>query len=360
VRTLVISDLHLGAPSAVDVLREPAPRAALIAVLADIDRLVLLGDTIEGRGGRHRDALAVALPVLAEIGAAMAGGEVVIVPGNHDHELASRWLEEAPPLELAERCAPAVASPLAERLAAALAPARVEVAYPGLWLREDVYAMHGHYLDVHTPVPALERLAAGLMVRISGAPPATADEATPADYERILAPIYALIRTAAEWTPAGRENAAAGRSEHLWTALAGGGPSSWRGRVLVAAFPAAIAGANRAGLGRLRADVSLPALRRGGQSGMREVIRRLGIGATHVIYGHTHRTGPLPGDDEAEWIGLVNAGSWVRQAHFTSADARGPGASAYRAGGAIELDDEGPPRLRMLLDDPVVTAPFPA
>ena len=97
-RTLVVSDLHLGAPSGVDVLREPAPRAALVAALDGVDRLVLLGDTVEGRGGPQRDVLAIALPVLAEIGAAMAGGEVVIVPGNHDHELAARWLEHGPSL----------------------------------------------------------------------------------------------------------------------------------------------------------------------------------------------------------------------------------------------------------------------
>ena len=36
-------------------------------------------------------------------------------------------------------------------------PARVRFAYPGLWLREDVYATHGHYLDCHLTVPTVER-----------------------------------------------------------------------------------------------------------------------------------------------------------------------------------------------------------
>ncbi|HZO36245.1 MAG TPA: metallophosphoesterase [Solirubrobacteraceae bacterium] len=355
-RTLVISDLHLGAPSAVDVLRDPAPRAALVAALAGIDRLVLLGDTIEGRGGPQRAALDVALPVLTEIGAAMAGGEVVIVPGNHDHELAVRWLEDGPSLRLDERCEPALASPGASELARALAPASVVIAYPGLWLRDDVYATHGHYLDVHTPIPVLERLAAGAMTRLAGAPPRLG--ARPEDYERILAPLYAFSHASAARTPAGGRAAGSAHSARLWRTLAAHGPRSLRVRALAASFPLAIAAINRAGLGPVQADVSVDALRRGSLDGLREVVRRLGIDATHVIFGHTHRTGPLPGDDLDEWGTLVNAGSWVRQPHFTDTGGRDPGSSPYRAGGAVELDASGPPRVRMLLDEPpAATAP---
>lgn len=357
-RTLVVSDLHLGAPSAVDVLRDPAPRAALVAALEGIDRLVLLGDTIEGRGGPQRDALAIALPVLAEVGAAMSGGEVVIVPGNHDHELASRWLEHGPRLGLEERCEPARASPAAAELAAALAPAAVGIAYPGLWLRDDVYATHGHYLDVHTPVPVLERLAAGVMTRLAGAPPQRG--ARPDDYERILAPLYALSRASAARTPPGRRAAGSGRSERIWTMLAAPGPRRLRARALACSFPLAVVAADRLGLGPLHADVSKDGLRRGALGGMREVLRRLEVDAAHVVFGHTHRTGPLPGDDPAEWGRLVNTGSWVSQPHFTGGGAH---SSAYRAGGAVELGETGPPRVRMLLDDwtptptPTVRAP---
>jgi hypothetical protein len=41
-RTLVISDLHLGSRRPVDVLRRPEPLDALCAYLRDVDRLVLL------------------------------------------------------------------------------------------------------------------------------------------------------------------------------------------------------------------------------------------------------------------------------------------------------------------------------
>jgi hypothetical protein len=346
VRTLVVSDLHLGSRNQVDVLRRPAARAALVAALDGIDRLVLLGDTIEGRHGPQRRALAVALPILEELGAAMAGGEVVIVPGNHDHELATRWLEHGPSLRLDERREPRAASPAAVEMAAALAPARVEIAYPGLWLRDDVYALHGHYLDVHTTVPVLERVAAGAMMRLAGPPPAV--EAAPADYERILAPIYAWSHASAE--RAHPQGAAAGtpRSAQVWATLtARGRRRPLKARALAAAFPVAVAGVNRAGLGPVGADVSGPALRRGSLAALREALRRLGVEAPHVVFGHTHRTGPLPGDEPGEWGPLVNTGAWTLEDHFTALPGgRGP----YWPGGAVEVGDDGPPVLHRLLD----------
>jgi UDP-2,3-diacylglucosamine pyrophosphatase LpxH len=89
-RTLVVSDLHLGGRTGVDVLRDPVAREPLLEELARTSRLVLLGDTLELRHGPAREALARARPVLEAIGAALpAGAEVVLVPGNHDHALAA-------------------------------------------------------------------------------------------------------------------------------------------------------------------------------------------------------------------------------------------------------------------------------
>jgi len=319
---------------------------------------VLLGDTLELRHGPWRDMLAAATPALAEIGAAMAGGEIVLVPGNHDHALAGRALEDGPDLGLERRFAPEAASPIAAAVAAALAPARVAVAYPGLWIRDDVYATHGHYLDVHTKVPIVERLAAGVMRRLAGAPPA--DGAAPADYEAVLAPLYAWSHAAAQRTRQGRA-AGDSRSPTIWKLLTGSGRRrSLRARALRIAFPLAVRGLNRAGIGPLEADISGEALRRGGLAAMREAVRSLGIAAPHVIFGHTHRTGPLPADDPAEWGPLHNTGSWVLQGHFVERAAmRGP----YWPGGAILVEDGAPPRLLRLLDDvapEALRAPGPA
>jgi hypothetical protein len=129
------------------------------------------------------------------------------------------------------------------------------------------------------------------------------------------------------------------------------GPRPLRARALAALFAVAVAAANRAGLGPLRADVSPPALRRASLSAIGEVLRRLGIDAPHVVFGHTHRTGPLAGDDPDEWGRLVNAGSWVLQSHLAAIDGPNRSPSPYRAGGAVEVGEAGPPLLRLLLDD---------
>ena len=61
-------------------------------------------------------------------------------------------------------------------------------------------------------------------------------------------------------------------------------------------FPLAVAALNRAGLGPLRAEISGTELRRAGLRAMGEVAARLGLGESYVVFGHTHRSGPLPRD----------------------------------------------------------------
>src|SRR3954447_2196573 len=208
-RTVVISDLHLGGRTGVDLLRDPEARAPLLAELARADRLVLLGDPLELRHGPARDALAAARPALEDVGAALSdAAEVVLVPGNHDHALANPWLESRhKPLGLESRVKPATASPLARHLGEWLGATRTTVAYPGVWLRDDVYATHGHYLDPHGTVPTFERLGAGAMLRLAGGLPSPA---TAEDYERVLVPLYAWIHAAAQRAPEGRMGVGAG------------------------------------------------------------------------------------------------------------------------------------------------------
>jgi hypothetical protein len=358
VRTLVVSDLHLGRGSGEDVLQRPVPRGALIAALGGVQRLILLGDTIELRHGPARDALRRAEPVLRELGAAMAGPgrEIVIVPGNHDHELVADWharrhRDGAPELALEHRIDPDDASWIAERVAAALAPACVSLAYPGIWLRDDVYATHGHYLDVHSTIPTFERLAAGVTGRIAGAVPA---RAVPDDYERVLAPNYAWSHAIAQRADPEKAAAGAGSGARVYRMLAGDGHRPIGQRVLARLFPLAIVAINRAGLGPVRADISGAGLRTAVLEAMGEAVRRLGVDARYVVFGHSHRAGPLPGDDATEWragaTSLLNSGSWVYEGHFV----HGPdGASPYWAGGAVAIEEEPgvPPRLERLLAD---------
>jgi len=358
-RTLVISDQHMGVRSGADVLARPAALEPLLARLGAVDRLVLLGDTLELRHGPAREALARAEPIMRAIGGALApGAEVILVPGNHDHAIAAGWLDwrgrrEAPaPLSLEERVRADKASWIAERLAGFLARARVEVAYPGLWLRDDVYATHGHYLDAHFALPMPERLAAGVMARMVGAIP---DPATPDDYEAILAPIYALSQASAQRGGDGRAVVGSRSAVGTWRGLTGSGRGRrLRGYALAVPFRLGVLAANRAGLGPVRTQVGLDDLRVAGLEAIGETARRLRIAPAHLIFGHTHRTGGLAQDDAAQWrtpagTQLHNPGCWIFETAFMR---RGPGGSSpYWPGGAIALDDDGPPRLERLLGD---------
>ncbi len=358
-RTLVVSDLHLGMTTEADVLRRRVPRERLLARLDGVERLVLLGDVLELRHGPVRDALRVARPVLRAIGAALpAGAEVVVVPGNHDHAVVAPWLEARgrtgppPPLGLEERVAPRRASPVAEAIGRALRPASLTVAYPGVWLRDDVYATHGHYLDAHGTVPTFERLAAGAMGRLVGGVPTPA--ATPDDYEALLAPIYAWIHATAQRAAPGRTAAGAGGAVRVFQLVSGGGRRPIGARVLAGLFPLAVAFVNRAGLGPVRANLAGPELRRSALRGIGEATARLGVDAAHVVFGHSHRAGPLEGgDDPEEWVApsgttLHNTGAWVFEDVFLLGN--GP-ESGFWPGRAVALDDEGPPRLEHLLAD---------
>jgi hypothetical protein len=309
------------------------------------DRLVLLGDVLEMRERPLREVLPEARPALRALGdaAARSGvGEIVLLAGNHDHRLIEPWLrrrDRRRGLDVDAEVAVAPGDPLGE-IATGLGGAgprgvRVHVRYPGVWLGEATWATHGHLGDRHTTVPILERLSAGVMARLAGA----RDPRSVEDYEAALAPVYAWVDALAEH---GRAERDLGGSEAVWLALSepGGGPRRRAARV---AFPVLIAALNRAGLGPLRADLSRAALRRGPLVAMGEVLARLGLGPRAVIFGHTHRAGPLPGDDPDEWrtpggACLLNTGCWVRERGLLGAD---PARSPYRPGWAAWVADTG-------------------
>jgi len=302
----VISDLHVGASKRTDLLRRAELREPLVEAVRGVDRLVILGDGLELRDGPHRDALTFAGPLFEDLGRALGpDGELLMLGGNHDHGLVAGWIdgrlltEPAGFLDLEQRIEPRDAGPLAVALAERAAPARVQLAYPGVWLRDDVFAIHGHYSDLHTTVPTFERLAAGAMARWIVRMPA--DAARPDDYEAALAPLYAWMHALTQRAEHSRITASAGASARTWTALT----SAERHRrplrtaVLGAGYVSAVATLNALGVGPLDRDLSPAALRRGYLHGFREVVRRLGIDAPHVLWGHSHRAGPFAGDDPA-------------------------------------------------------------
>jgi hypothetical protein len=323
--------------------------------VAGCDRLVLLGDVVELRHGPARDALAAAREPLTRIGAALGPErDVMIVPGNHDHALLGAWLERRarggppPPLGLGVPVDHEPGDMLAT-IAGWLSPAHVQVGYPGVWLRDDVYATHGHYADLHLTIPTVERLAAGVMGRIVAVTEAGGPGGAE-DYERVLAPMYAWIHAIAQRVDPRRGGALHAGSVRGWVALTGPrGGLGLRRRAVAVAYPAVIAGLNRAKIGPLRAELSGAALRQAGLRGAEEATRRLGVRAAYIAFGHTHRAGPLPDDDFSEWrteggAQLVNCGCWVSEPRFTR-----PASRPYQVGWCVWVGDEGPPQVVNLL-----------
>jgi hypothetical protein len=360
-RTLIVSDLHLGSAGGVDLLRRPELRAALWEALEGADRLVLLGDLLELRHGPRHEALTAARPFFEELGRTFADREVVAVAGNHDHALVEPWMEHRselpapPPLGLEQRIEASGASSMVALLAEWAAPARLTVAYPGLWVRPDVYATHGHYLDCHLTIPTLERLGIGAMGRMMRRP--TRAFTRPDDYEAVTVPVFAWIDAVARQAPTG-DALNGGMTVRAWHALGNGSRSrahtrrTLRNRALAGAFPLGVAALNRAGLGPFNADLSVGELRRAGLRAMGEVAARLDLRDAHVIFGHTHRAGPLPGDKQSEWTTptgarLMNTGCWTYDSYFLTPTA---GESPYWPGCCVLVEDEGPPVLRRLLE----------
>ncbi len=366
-RTVVLSDLHLASSGGIDLLRHRGFREPLWRALEGADHVVLLGDAVELRDLPLAAAIEAARPFFDELGEILGAARLTVVPGNHDHHLLDDWLEHrrldgAAPLGLEQRI-PVAGGPLAE-LTAAMSRTRVELAYPGLWLRPGVYATHGHYLDRHLTVPSFERLAVAAVERIIGGPrEATVDEpgereapgsATPADYERVQAPLYAFLFALAQSGLPSERLGGANPSARVWQAVGGGygRAARIRGRLLGSvALPGAVGVANRLGLGPVRPDLSPGAISRAGLAAMGEVVRRLGIDADHVIFGHTHRRGPLRA--EVGWrleggTRLWNTGSWIHTPWLLGSRADD---SPYWPGTIVVLEEGRDPRPQNLLEE---------
>jgi len=87
----------------------------------------------------------------------------------------------------------------------------------------------------------------------------------------------------------------------------------------------------------------------------------MSIDAHHVIFGHTHRAGPLEDDVEGWWLPggtrLTNTGSWLHEAVFV--DGTGP-ENPYWPGRVTWLGETGPPEQVGVLDDVDLSAATPS
>jgi hypothetical protein len=332
VRTLVISDLHLGARVRSSVLVQREPRERLLAALDGVDRLVLLGDVVELLEGRTAHAMAVAQPVLEAIGARVGSArEVILVPGNHDRRLVGSWVRAQGSRLAADAAVPLDATPALARVTSWLSPARVRVHYPGVWLSDRVWAVHGHYLDRHLLPTSAFGMARGLLGRLPRA------GASPSDYELAGGPSVTRVEAwLTRWLPRPLATMVEDLAELL--------RASTMPRVPKVLLHRRMAPLLAAVLGMQMRRAAIPALAR--------VVYSLGIDADWVLFGHVHRLGPLDGDIDSQWRGLsgrpriANTGSWVYEPlllHRAAPD------HPYWPGGAVLLEDGADPQAIALL-----------
>jgi len=309
VRTLVISDIHLGQGGGISVLTRPRPFHALLDALDRHDRLVLLGDTVELQESHYAESFPIAEPVLRAV-AERLGPEkqVLLLPGNHDHGLVRDWAQAAGPELARENVVPADASELLARVVSWFEATQIEVHYPGVWLGDGVWATHGHYLNHYLrPVSSY-----GLH------PPTAVTPATPAESE------YVAEDPASE--------------PHLRDGML---PERWLDRH----WPTRLAPLSSYLLDRQMQRHALPA--------MLKVVQALNVDAESVIFGHVHRRGPRDGDDPARWSGdlghprLLNTGSWRYEPVIVR---RLDSSASYWPGGAVSIGEDGVPRSVGLLD----------
>jgi predicted phosphodiesterase len=348
VTTVIVSDLHLGSLGDSDLARSPEGMERLGEALSEGERVIALGDLLELRERPLPAVLELVRPVIERIGRATAGRRLTIVPGNHDHGLAEPWLAKARlegrELGLEQEWPVRPEDGLAGRLAGWMPDTEVTVAYPGVRPRPDVYATHGHYLDVHLTVPRLEALAAALMARLTG----RRDPRSVAEHEAVLSPLYALADSLAQSATPGALQSGTTVSRRVWARVNGRGEGGAAGLLLGrVAIPGAVAALNRAGVGHFRSDLTGEELRRSGLLAMRAVVEATGVQADYVIFGHTHRAGPLPNDDPADWeLGdgsrLVNSGTWFHEPVLLGEAAE---SSPYFPGTMVRLREEGPPEI---------------
>jgi predicted phosphodiesterase len=330
-RTLIISDLHLGGRLEHDVLRRIEPLTHLLAALDNVERLVLLGDIVELLEGRATRAMASAEPVLRTIGRRLGRDrEVVLVPGNHDRPLVRSWARDVGAALTPQTTVPEDASAALSRVVSWLAPARITIRYPGVWLGERIFATHGHYLDWHLMPVSAYGIARGLLRRLP------ADEAAPSDYEHARRPSFARF---ARWLP---RPVAALLDDAAELARASTMPRMQRHLLAPRLAPLT---ATLLGVQMQRA--SIPALAR--------VVHRLRVDADYVVFGHVHRLGPLAGDDRAQWQGpggrprILSTGSWLYEPLLLH---RANAPHPYWPGGAVLIDGGGcDPRAVGLLDE---------
>ena len=305
VKQLVVSDLHLGARTNIDLLRRAELREPLLAALEDVDRLVLLGDVLEMRDGPAHEALAAARALFEALGRSARhrprGRHRPRQPRPRAHRAVARGAPAGARRPAARARAgrePAEASPLARDPGEWLAPsagARSPTRACGCATTSTRPARplprrphHGALLRAHRRRASS---SAGCAAAPTRAPPAE-------DYEGSS---RRSTRCSTRRPDRAREGprpvcGASGRACGACSSATAGAARSAHIALGTLGFPAAICRAQprRARAAAVRAVGRRAAPRRPGRRWARSSAASTSP-AAHVIFGHTHRTRPVAG-----------------------------------------------------------------
>jgi Calcineurin-like phosphoesterase len=196
VRSLVISDSHLGAWTGDDLLAYAWAREALRPELERAGEVVLLGDFVDLLFATTEHAFERADGLVELLAQTLSGKRLVWLAGNHDHHILVRRLEALIELRIAtgkpDDKLPEIwrASFFFEAfLRRRLPDTEIEIAYPNYRVGE-VLLSHGHYLDGEVRGSVPNRLLQGGFWKIAGGRTATP---TVEDYEAALVPLTELL-----------------------------------------------------------------------------------------------------------------------------------------------------------------------
>ncbi len=373
--TAILSDLHLGAAHGDDLLRYPFFCDLLREQLDGMNHIILLGDILDLRFQQLEDALLIATPFLSMLGAVLRGAghpRVTYIPGNHDHHYALRLIEseQERAIEAGEqfrlRQVVAPADFFLSRQLGRIIGSGVEVRFVYFYdLLESsqgpILLTHGHYLDLHLGA-APARLLSLVQASIAAAGQ-TVQTLSPDLYEAILRPQYELLHWIGQ-SPGGGQ-----MQSRIYERLRGGAPPNTRlSQLRRAALRGAASVGGRVGVALaetlanrlVKGGLSLTSPAREAQAEatirafnlcLEELEPALPPGIRSVIFGHTHRPGPLEEVDTAEhWkvtlrgqeLAVMNSGSWL----YNDGKARSPDYRPQRWPGTfILIPDHGPPRL---------------
>lgn len=291
---------------------------SLTPILEETQELILLGDIWELAFQKLETAVEASRPFFSWLNHRFPDLKIVMIPGNHDHHLVLRASQERVEASiLGGEPPPLFRVPLAEKIIQSCAPdLKVCSAYP-VWISDDVWYHHGHYLSTHLQVfswQAFDRLQWKLWGQTR-----RYQNLSVIDYEALIGPLHELWHQIAQ-LPNGIARQAAiqaqlARLGHLLNLPVDLRESvaRWVLKGPRPFFKGSATILDEALVMEDPKDQSLSEI----SPALEQVLNNLEVTQSKVIYAHTHY--PVANQKIAAWS-TYNCGSWFNDARAHQKD----------------------------------------